>query len=208
MTAPSQIPLSFPVTTSYRRDDFMPAPCNADALAWIDRWPDWPYPALIIYGAEGCGKTHLLSLWMDKVGERHHAIDDVQSLFGNAEQEEELFHLFNLARENGTSLLLAMDKPVAQQAITLPDLASRLRAAPQVEVQEPDDTALQGVIIKLCHDRQLRIPPDVVAYILPRIERRYAAVRSLVDRIDKASLAEKRSVTIPLVKKIIDSASI
>lgn len=199
----AQIPLSFPVQESFTRADFMPSDCNKDALAWIDRWPDWPYPVSVIYGAGGCGKTHLLSLWTDKAGKDHKAIDDAQTLFGNAIAEEQLFHEFNIARENGTNILLTLDKPVAQHTITLPDLASRLRAAPQIEVSAPDDIALQSVLLKLFHDRQMRVTPDVIGYILLRIERSFAAARNLVAILDERSLAEKRSVTIPLVRDIL-----
>lgn len=200
---PSQIPIAFPVKESFSREDFMPAPCNLEALAWIDRWPDWNYPALIIHGADGCGKTHLLSLWQSKAGKGHVSIDNVQNIFGDTEAEKELFHRFNTAKENNQSILLTLDKPVAQCDITLPDLASRLRAAPSVEVQEPDDIALQGVFLKLCHDRQLTVTPEVIAYILPRIERSYGVVRQLVIKIDEASLSEKRAVTVPLVRSIL-----
>lgn len=205
MTKPSQIPIAFPVKESYSREDFMPAPCNLEALAWIDRWPDWNYPALIIYGASGCGKTHLLSLWEQKAGNRGETIDNAEALFGDRDAETELFHRFNQAREDKKFLILSMEQPLSRYTITLPDLASRLRAAPAVEVQEPDDIALQGVFLKLCHDRQLTVTPDVIAYILPRIERSYDAIRNLVKQIDETSLSEKRAVTIPLVRKIIEA---
>lgn len=200
---PSQIPIPFPVRESFTREDFMPAPCNLEALAWIDRWPEWNYPALVIFGAKGCGKTHILSLWHAKAGDTHTAIDNADMIFGNDEAERDLFHRFNIAKENGKSMLLTMDHPVSHYDIKLADLASRLRAAPSVEIQSPDDIALQGVFLKLCHDRQLTVTPDIIAYILPRIERRYAAVRELVEKIDTASLSEKRAVTIPLVKTLI-----
>lgn len=199
---PSQIPLSFPVSESYAREDFMPSDCNAEALAWIDRWPDWPYPALVIYGPAGAGKTHLAALWAERAPE-HQVIDDAHHIFGRPDAEKELFHRFNIARESAGSLLLTMDKPVAQQDILLPDLASRLRAAPQAEIAAPDDTALQAVLVKLFHDRQMKVEPEVIAYILPRVERSFAAARSLVREIDENSLSEKRSVTIPLVRGLL-----
>lgn len=200
----AQIPLSFPVTESYRADDFMPAECNKEALNWIERFPDWPYPAVIIYGEKGCGKTHLLSLWQEKAGLKHIAIDDVDQFFGNPEAEEELFHQFNLAKEDLTYILLSMTNKVNVQPIKLPDLASRLRAAPQIEIHAPDDNVLQGVLVKMLHDRQLKVEPGVVNYIVPRIERSFASARDLIAQIDKSSLAEKRSVTVPLVREILN----
>lgn len=205
MPMKTQIPLSFPVTESYRADDFMPAECNQEALKWIERFPDWPYPAVIIYGEKGCGKTHLLSLWQERAGLNHIAIDDVDQFFGNPEAEEELFHQFNLAKENLTYILLSMLIKVNEQPIKLPDLASRLRAAPQIEIRAPGDDVLQGILVKMFHDRQLRVEPGVVNYIVPRIERSFAAARDLIARIDENSLAEKRSVTVPLVREILNA---
>src|SRR5262245_3729974 len=53
---------------TYLRRDFMVAGGNQDALAWIDRWPDWPGPALALAGPAGCGKTHLAHIWAERAG--------------------------------------------------------------------------------------------------------------------------------------------
>ena len=198
-----QIPLQFPVAESYGIDDFMPAPCNQAALEWIHRYPDWPYPAVVLYGERGAGKTHLLHIASATIPNLT-VIDDAQNMFGDPAAEEQLFHDFNQCREDGRPMMLTMDRPVAQQDIKLPDLASRLRAAPQVEILSPDDAALQGVMVKLFHDRQLRVEPGVVNYILPRIERSFAAVKSIVERIDQNSMAAKRSVTVSLVRGLLE----
>lgn len=172
-------------------------------MNWIDRWPDWQSPALIIYGPQGCGKTHLLHLWKDKVGDKGKAIDNCESIFGDTQAEEDLFHTYNMARENNTFIVMTMEHAPAIQGIDLPDLASRLRATPMVAVNEPDDTAIQAVMIKLMHDRQMQITPEVVNYIIPRIERSYTVVQDLVEALDTASLSEKRAITIPLVKTVL-----
>lgn len=199
----TQIPLSFPVNESMKSDDFMPLTSNQEALDMINRFPDWPYPVLIVYGEKGCGKTHILNMWQEKSSNLGYALDDANKIFGSKELEEKLFHDFNQAKENGTFILMTMERPVSQYNIGLPDLASRLRAAPQIEIKSPDDVALQSVLIKLFHDRQLKIEPGVVSYIIPRIERSFASVRSLVSKIDQHSMSKKRSVTVPLVREIL-----
>jgi chromosomal replication initiation ATPase DnaA len=200
----SQIPLSFPVRESHSRENFMPAPCNLEALAWIDRWPEWNYPALIIYGAKGCGKTHLSALWTKRAEGKNIVIDDADRYLGREDTETGLFHQFNAAKESGDFLLLTMERPPATYTYFLPDLKSRLCAAPSVEVQQPDDIALQGVFLKLCHDRQLKISPEVIQYILPRIERNYDSIRDLVSKIDTQSLSEKRAITVPFIRDFLD----
>lgn len=199
----AQIPLSFPVHESLHARDFMALPCNERALDWINKYPDWHYPALIVYGEKGCGKTHLLNLLMDRLDENDVVIDDAEAVFGDDGAETDLFHRFNQAKESGNFLILAMSKNMAQQDVGLPDLASRLRAAPSVEIESPDEISLQAVLVKLFHDRQLNVEPGVIAYILPRIERSFASVQSLVQKVDEQSLSAKRSVTVPLVKGVL-----
>ena len=54
--------LGLPAPT-YAREDFVVSSGNRDALAWIDRWPNWPAPVLALNGPSGCGKTHLGRIW-------------------------------------------------------------------------------------------------------------------------------------------------
>ena len=68
MSAPKQLPLEFEHRPSLGGEDFLIAPCNEDAVAWLDKWPDWRSPALIIYGPPGCGKTHLAHVFMASTG--------------------------------------------------------------------------------------------------------------------------------------------
>ena len=49
-------------------EDYLVAPCNQDAVAWLDRWPDWPGPALALHGPAACGKTHLPHIWINRSG--------------------------------------------------------------------------------------------------------------------------------------------
>ncbi len=68
MTRPGQLALDFGHRPALGREDFLVAPCNEDAVAWVDRWPDWPGPALVIHGPAGCGKTHLAQVWRRRSG--------------------------------------------------------------------------------------------------------------------------------------------
>ena len=85
----------------------------------------------------------------------------------------------------------------------LPDLASRLRAAPCVSVLEPDDTLLAAVMVKLFADRQLKVGEEVIAYILPRLERSFAAVRDFVEEADRATLSQQRALTVPVARDVL-----
>jgi chromosomal replication initiation ATPase DnaA len=84
-------------------------------------------------------------------------------------------------------------------------LKSRLAAAPAVRIAAPDDEMIEAVLVKLFADRQLAVAPEVIVYLVRHMDRSFAAMRSLVARADALALAEKRPVTVPLVKTLLES---
>lgn len=203
-------------------DDYLVAPCNADAVAWIDRFPDWPAPALAVCGATGCGKTHLARVFMAKAGavEIETAklgndappvfpdapaivIEDAAKIAGRPVAEEALFHLFNQARELRRGILLTAGEPPARWPLGLADLASRLRTAPAPVIGSPDDALLTALLVKMFADRQLEIGADVLEYVIPRIERSFAAARDFVADADRLALENKRRISVPLARSVL-----
>ena len=203
--------LALPPPT-YLRDDFVVADGNREALAWIDRWPDWPAPALSLNGPSGCGKTHLGRIWATRSGAVVMAGTDLEGkgvpdltdlaavspaiVIEGAERAPErgLFHLYNLVRERGGHLLLISPEPPARWSIALPDLASRLRAAPAVAVAPPDDELLGSIILKQLADRQLHAGAGVVQYLVSHMERSAEAARRVVAALDRRALTERREI--------------
>lgn len=218
-----QLSLGLTLPVSYAREDFLVASGNEAALAWIDRWPDWPNGALILYGQEGSGKTHLAQIWanqaagaqligsddfnaakVDALAQQPLALDDADRIADPVA----LFHLINVMRERGFSLLLTGSAAPARWAYTLPDLMSRLKAMPAQEIAAPDDALLVAVLVKLFADRQLTVGEDVVKYLVARIERSCHAARSWVAALDAAALAENRAVTVALVRKLMEQGAV
>ena len=114
-----------------------------------------------------------------------------------------MLHLYNRIAERGGSMLLTAEAPPSRWPIRLADLASRLRAAPVAAIGLPDDALLGGLLVKMFADRQLAVTPDVVSFLLPRMERSFAAARALVQRLDAAALAEHRTVTVRLARAVL-----
>ena len=216
--------LTLPAPT-YAREDFVVAAGNREAVAWIDRWPDWPAPALAVSGPAGCGKTHLGRIWAARA---QAAIVEGPDLDGKtvadlvalveisralvverAERtpERALFHLYNLMRERRGFLLLLAEHPPAHWRITLPDLASRLRAAPAVAVAAPDDDLLGSIILKQLADRQLHAGPGVVHYLVSHMERSADAARHVVAALDCRALAESREIDRRLAADVLAALS-
>ena len=116
-----------------------------------------------------------------------------------------LFHLHNLVLADGHSLLLTGTGAVAHWGITLPDLDSRLRGTLEAAIDAPDDALLSAVLVKLLADRQLMPPPDLIPYLLARMDRSFAEANRIVDLLDRTSLARKRPVTRALAAVVLDN---
>jgi len=214
----TQLPLDLEFRPALGRADFLVAPCNEAAVAWLDRWPQWPGPALVLYGPAGSGKSHLAEVWRARSGAvpidpRAMTSAWVPHLLGTAKtavvdepdraDEEALLHLYNFLSERHGNLLLVAREPPSRWGIGLADLRSRLLAAPAVSVGMPDEAVLGALLVKLFADRRLDIGEEVISYLLLHIERSFAAAQEAVRELDAASLAERRAVTVPLARQVL-----
>ncbi|HEY2138264.1 MAG TPA: chromosomal replication initiator DnaA [Xanthobacteraceae bacterium] len=221
--APRQLALALGFRESFSRDDFLAGPSNAAALALIERWPDWPNNTVALVGPEGSGKSHLAAIWANAAGARFvagHAIASsnvptalatgalvIEDLREGACEDAALFHLLNLAREEGACVLITARTPPAGWKIKLRDLASRLRALPTVTLAPPDDTLLRAVLIKLFADRQLAVDEGLIGYLATRIERSFAAARAVVAELDREAMRQKRDVNRSLAAELLRERS-
>lgn len=222
MTA-AQLALDLGHRPALGREDFLVAACNRDAVAWLDRWPDWPAGGLAVAGPPGCGKSHLAAVWRAASGaplltpadlDRDEpaallggasacAIDDADRDIAGTGRERMLLHLYNHLREGRGQLLLTGRTPPARWPIALADLRSRLAALPAVAVGAPDEALIAAVLVKQFADRQLRVGEDVIAFLTARLERSFEAARQIVAAIDRAALSGGRPVTVPLAREVL-----
>jgi chromosomal replication initiation ATPase DnaA len=214
-----QLAIELPVRPALGRADFLVSDCNSAALAWIERWPDWPERRLVLHGPQRCGKSHLAQLWCAESGGRliaGAALVQHAPPFGNgaappaivvddaeAAPEEALLHLYNSCAEAGIGLLVVSREAPASWPIALPDLASRLRAMPAIGIDPPDDALLGAVLVKHFADRQLRVMPLVIGYLVPRMERSFAMAATLAARLDELALATGRPIGLPLARRAL-----
>lgn len=208
---PEQLVMDLPVRPAMGRGDFFLTGSNAAAVAQVEGWSDWPMGKLVLTGPGGSGKTHLAHVWSTLAGaevraaaeiaERDMAalsvapalaIEDVPTIAGNIEAETRLFHLHNALGARGAPVLFTGREAPARWGLRLPDLDSRMRQAGLARLDPPDDALLSALLLKLAHDRALRLTPAMLAHVVPRIERSFDAVQTFVARLDARALAAKQ----------------
>lgn len=224
---PAQLVLDLGHRPAIGRADFLVSQCNADAVAWIDRWPEWPAPGLVIWGPAASGKSHLGQVWRARAGAPMIAADDFDNreppdlagevgavyvdgadrIAGDTKRERAALHVYNLIAERGGHILFSARTPPGRWQIALADLRSRLNALPAVTIEPPDDAVLGAVLLKLFTDRQLNVGVDLIQFAVTRMERSFEAAERLVAAVDAAALASQRRVTIPLLREVLPRAT-
>ncbi len=212
----TQLVLPLETRSALGRADFIVAPGNERAVAFVDSFPNWPAPAAALFGPPASGKSHLAAVWAQHAGAtmiEATALDRdvpdgalVIENIGPGVAEAPLFALL----ERGAPLLLTALAPPSEWPETfklvLPDLVSRTRALLAFALWAPDDALLMGLAVKLFADRQLAVPEAVVSQMIGRLERSPGAIRDFVARADARALAEKRPVNTSLIRDLLSDS--
>ena len=219
----SQLIIDLPTREALGREDFLVNSRNEDAVCFIDNFPNQKINSGILIGSRGSGKTHLVNVLCSNLGRKKWSflnpkneniydtfsindlviIEDINN-FNSKEDEDFLFHSINLSKELNKALLLTSSRKISKLDFRTLDLVSRLDAMQAAFIEEPDDMLMEALIIKLFNDRQIIIKPNIVNFLMQRIERSYLGVAEIIDLIDKVSLSRKKSVSISLIKGLIN----
>jgi DnaA family protein len=186
---------------------------------------------LYLWGASGVGLTHLLQASCHNAESRRLAVqylplremtgfapeallegleeldmvclDGLESVAGDPTWERALFNLYNALRDAGRLLLVAAPQNPRELNIQLPDLRSRLQWGVILKVQPLDDTDKQQALMRRARERGMELNEEVASYIVQRVPRDMNQLFCYLHRLDHASLAEQRKLTIPFVKKTL-----
>lgn len=191
------LPLDWPADES--DDAFLVTPSNAVAARHLEHPGTWPVAATLLVGPRKSGRSLLGRIFARRSGGRF--IDDA-----DRRDERMLFNAWNEAQTTRLPLLMVADIAPPEWQIALPDLASRLSATPVVTIGEPDDELIGALLAQQLARRGVPLAPEVIAYLVPRVGRSHAHVIALADALDAASLARRRSITVPLAREVLGVA--
>ena len=217
-----QLIIDMPKRSALDREDFMVNECNQEAIQFIDNFYQRKMNSGVLIGPKGSGKSHLVNVFCKnfekekwiisekkendiyKVFQENNVviIEDID-LIASLDEEKYLFHSINLSKELNKILLLTSGLDLSKINIKTPDLRSRLDSIQSVNILEPNDDLMNILILKLFHDRQILIKPNIISYLMQRVERSYLGISEIVDLIDNVSLSKKKSISINLIKELL-----
>jgi DnaA family protein len=198
-----QLPLEISPPAAPSLDNFV-AGANAEALAAVRALAAGLRPEVVVYlwGERGSGRTHLLRA-ATRANPGLVAADDVETLDATAQQA--LFNAINAAREGQTPVLATGSAPPAGLALR-DDLRSRLAWGLVYQLRAPNDADKAAYLRSEAARRGLRLPEEVLTYLLSHVPRDLASLNAVLDSLDRYSLASQRPLTLPLVREALQKS--
>lgn len=195
---------------------------NAEAVAALRALVAGTAGERIIYlwGAPGSGRSHLLRAVLVQLGDAGRrarcygagetpeledgfeavGVDDVELLDEPAQIK--LFNIFNNLKESSGVLVVTGDRPPARLPLR-PDLLTRLAWGLVYEVHALSEDDRRAAVLEYAAARGFSLPLEVTEYLLARVPRDLSSLRALVDTLDRVSLEQKRAVTVPLAREVL-----
>ena len=212
------IPLEFRKADG--RQDFVVGDSNIQAVKWIDRYPEWDNNGLILIGPKASGKSHLVAVLKSNKKFKILKLEDIDPLkinkyhneniiienLENIKNFKNLLHIINFVKENKYNILITSRNKISDLNINLKDLSSRLLSFQQATILHPTDDVLSGLIFKLLKDKGINVERKMINFIILRIERTYQAANNIVNLINQKSLEQKKNITIPMIKNILEKS--
>ena len=201
--------------------EYIVSSCNQDAYqSLIERNNTMQHHATLLIGEALSGKSTLATLWQEQhkaitlsaltlapdlptIAKNYYVLDDCELC-----DESELFHLLNQAKSMQSSLLLTASKSASLLPFTLPDLTSRLRALPVVKILQPDDAMMTYRVQRHLQRHGVSIQQHALYYLIPRLPRSYHSINTICDELIALVEQEKRTVTVPLIRQLLQEKSL
>ena len=223
MNNSKQLYFEMPNKTALGIEDYIVTDSNSFAFDLIIKMVKGEINFGLISGPPYSGKTHLSkiliknasnykALYIDR--DYQNILDKFESLdiliLENIDKvkydksEQDLFHIINLVKESNKKLLMTSRKSISEIDLSLEDLKSRLNSIIEAKIKEPDDQLMKLILIKIFNDKQLKINPNVIDFLMSRLVRSYESINLFIEKIDKFSLERGKNITIPLINDLLN----
>lgn len=196
----NQISLPFDWAGQGTGEDFLVSDANRMAVRHLEGWRDWPLSVSVLTGPPRSGRSMLGRRFAAMSGGT--VIDDAQG-----QDEHRLFHAWNEAQTQRRPLLMIGDEPPARWTIALPDLRSRLAAAPHVAIHEPDEQLARALVERALATAGAHYAADLPEWLLRRMERSYGAIMEVARLLNEAALSSGRKISVAMAKEALQKAA-
>ena len=193
------LPLDWPADP--RDDEFLIGTSNERVVQQLERWSTWPVMAVVVTGPRKSGRSLLARIFAAKTGGG--LVDDAER-----QSETAIFHAWNRAQEERRPVVIVADAAPPEWAIKLPDLRSRLSASPTVRIGDPDGQLMRALFERLFLRRGLDARPELIQWLVVRVERTHIALLRAVDLLDQAVLERHKRLSIPLARATLVEAGL
>jgi chromosomal replication initiation ATPase DnaA len=220
--ARGQLAFELPHVPAQGEGDFLVGEGNALAHGRILAFPHWSEPLTLLIGPAASGKSHLARIFADRSGAHFAGVDELESLATRGGQrplivedvdrlgydEAGLFHLLNQSMRDQRAILLTAREEVAQWPLATDDVRSRARRATAFSLEMTDDIQLSQMFVKLFGDRQIKVDPRIIGYLVARMERSTEEVAILADLMDRLALAKGTAITRSIAADALDRRAV
>ncbi|MCS6760659.1 MAG: hypothetical protein MO846_00610 [Candidatus Devosia symbiotica] len=213
-----QLALELEHTPAQGEADFLVGEGNALAHGRILAFPQWSEPVTLLVGPAKSGKSHLARIFADRSGALLAGVDDLEALATDGGRqpiivedvdrlgydEARLFHLLNQSLREQRPILLTAREEIANWPLATDDVRSRARRATTFSLELTDDIQLSQMFVKLFGDRQIKVDPKIIGYLVARMERSTEEAVLLADLMDRLALAKSSAITRSIAADALD----
>ena len=219
MKSLNQLLFDFDQKQNFTDDDFYISKSNYYTFELINKWPKWEKNFLNINGDKYSGKTHLVSIFLNKFNgikvvskslnsenlkdvkvHQNIILEDLDKTI----DEKLLYTLFNIVDQDNKFLLITSTKPISEIEFDLEDLRSRTKNCLLAKIEKPDDELMFALILKNLSDRQITLDKKLIDFIIKRVERSYGKIFEFIYKIDKISLKKKKSIDFKIINEALE----
>ena len=209
-----QLIFDLPTSENYNPQDYYVSSSNNNVAKLIKIFPEWHNNGIVIFGPAKSGKTHIAHIWKSMSNanlydfKSNFDINTISinenSIFDNfefipEESEKSFFQIYNDIINNKKYILILIGND--NFSVKLMDLKSRIEALNSTKLNYPDDKLIHAIILKFFHDNQIIVAPDVINFILNRINRNFNEIQIFLNKLNDLSIKHKSKISIPFLNK-------